>query len=315
MPYLRSLKIVGLLVLLYLLWQTDWVALEAILAQARLDYLVIATCLLVPHLLLKALRWHYLLTLQGCALPLRRSISFYLSALYWGVVTPGRAGELIKVFYLVDTGVTDYGHGLASVLTDRLLDLFALSIVAFASLWWLYPTGLAGLAAPLGLIATIVLLFVVASRRFLPHIFAFIRGKKTVGESQLGRTAQHFVEGMVQLRTRKLSAAISLTLLAQLLFFYQCFLIALSVGMEITPEMLCAGVSLSSLVGLLPITIMGLGTREATLLHTWSPIGVGLEQILAYASLDILIFYLGTACLGYCISWISPLRGPDQASS
>jgi uncharacterized membrane protein YbhN (UPF0104 family) len=81
-------------------------------------------------MLVKALRWHYLLKAQGISFPLGQAAAAYFSTYYVGIVTPGRAGEFLKVFYLRSRTSASFGSAMVSVLFDRFLDIVLLVALA-----------------------------------------------------------------------------------------------------------------------------------------------------------------------------------------
>ena len=65
-------------------------------------YLATAVILNIPMVFLKSWRWHYLLKMQEVDYGLRQAFPAYFSGIYLGLATPGRLGELSRVFYLTN---------------------------------------------------------------------------------------------------------------------------------------------------------------------------------------------------------------------
>ena len=82
----------------------------------------IAALLFIPLMIaVKAMRWRLLLQAQGVEYPLGKCIEVYSIGIFWGIVTPGRLGDFVKVLYLKRHGLNVL-HGLFSVVGDRLFD-------------------------------------------------------------------------------------------------------------------------------------------------------------------------------------------------
>ena len=315
MNFTSAIRVIGLLILLYLFRQVDWVTLKETGESIDPRFLLGTWVLLFPHLFIKVLRWRYLLSLQGCPLDLFQAHKLYLSALFLGVVTPGRSGEFAKVFFLKKSGVTGLGHGLTSVLVDRLFDLYALIVVALVGLRWLFCEEEMGIFSWVGLCGVSIAPFICCACRSRITVWMnsarWLIGKKGVDEEE-GASEAGFARGLQQLCTWRLVGAAAYTAMAYLIFFGQCVLLARGSGILLETPRIIAAMAISSLASLLPVSILGLGTRELTLLHLLEPFGIGLEQVMVYAAGEILVFYLGTALIGFAAWGIGSFSGAER---
>ena len=60
--------------------------------------------------------------------------------------------------------------------------------------------------------------------------------------------------------------------------------------------------SITLLISLLPITIMGIGTREAALIFMLTPFGIGTPEILIFSINIFLVCHIGSVLIG-AVSW------------
>ena len=121
----------------------DWREALAALARVRATTLLLCVGLALVGYWGRALRWSYLLRHAGVAVSNPESYRLTLVGIFYGLVTPGRVGELARAFHLDAPGE----RTLPSVVWDRFADVLLLellSIPAFAVL------GLRGSAAPRG---------------------------------------------------------------------------------------------------------------------------------------------------------------------
>lgn len=112
-----------------------------------------------------------------------------------------------------------------------------------------------------------------------------------------------FTDALRALYQWRLWQAGVLTLLAHSLFFYQCFLIAQAIKLPISFFTLTAIMAMTNLLTLLPISIAGLGTREAALLFLLGPMGIGLEWVLAYSISVLVVTFVITGVMGATAWW------------
>ena len=91
------------------------------------DLALATACLVLQHLL-KGKRWQLILASQRLQYGFGEAQRMYWSALFIGVVTPGRLGELSRLAYLKQDGVP-LGQAMAGVIVDRLLDLIVMMVM------------------------------------------------------------------------------------------------------------------------------------------------------------------------------------------
>ncbi len=305
----RAWKLLGLAILAYLLWRVDWPRLLELLRLA--DWrLFLASLSLSPALLwLKSLRWRSLLKQQGIAVGPGRAFAYYLAGIYLAVVTPGRLGELARAGYLKYNHGVGMGTALSGILCDRALDLYLLALAGSGglALGWLgagpAAWALLALAGLLLLPSAVWLLGCLRPwRRDLarllsrPRVPAFLRAG-----------ADELVAGLKPLLTPRLVWPWLITLAAYALFFLQVYLLvrALDIGLgylQVIPLF-----ALASLASFLPITVSGLGTREATLYLLLHPLGITLDQVLGLSLAVLAVVYLGTGLMGGLAWWLTPL--------
>jgi len=66
--------------------------------------------------------------------------------------------------------------------------------------------------------------------------------------------------------------------------------------------------AISNLISLMPISISGLGTRDATLIYLFSLIGLNPETAVSYAFLVFIAFFLCGGLMGAFAWWIKPFN-------
>ena len=81
---------------------------------------------------LRFLRWHAYLRALGARIPLGRDLLIYVAGFAF-TVTPGKAGEAVRSFYLRGVGVP-WSPGLAALAVERVLDLTVILMLAALAL-------------------------------------------------------------------------------------------------------------------------------------------------------------------------------------
>lgn len=102
---------------------------------------------------LRFARWHGYLKSLGHRVPVFRHLAIYIGG-FSLTLAPAKAGEAIRSFYLKSHGV-GYGDSLAAFLTERIMDVLAMLLIAGLAAWTLPGLGKAIavllIAAPLAL--------------------------------------------------------------------------------------------------------------------------------------------------------------------
>ncbi len=125
----RLPRLLGPLLLLVFLVQSDLAHLRTILLNAAGGPILLALLLMPAFVICKVLRWRALLHQLGMALPLRTGLGRYTVGIFLGSTTPGQAGDLLKAWYLHARGYPR-APALLSVLLDRLCDLLLMGLCA-----------------------------------------------------------------------------------------------------------------------------------------------------------------------------------------
>lgn len=308
------LSLIGPVLLLVLLWQLDTARLLAVIQRADWRLLLLAVALNLPMVLLKSLRWQALMYAQQISYHLGSAYLAYFGSIFIGFLTPGRLGEFVKALHVSRDCRVSIGQAFSSVLVDRLLDFYVLLIVGGSALLSLVVQQNGSLTDSLVGLALLMLLAVVPLACFLNDgIFGFVQqqGKKIgrVGrwlfapESPLLQLRQ----GFKQLSWGWLLAGVALTICANGVFFGQCYLLAYTLGLSLSFVQVASAVALGSLITLIPVSISGMGTREATIIAYLGTAGVAAEQALGFSLLVFATFYAGGGLLGAVAWWLKPV--------
>ncbi|MFX0197323.1 MAG: lysylphosphatidylglycerol synthase domain-containing protein, partial [Candidatus Hodarchaeota archaeon] len=118
---------------------------------------------------------------------------------------------------------------------------------------------------------------------------------------------EDFYNGIEQLINFKLIFSALLTCISYSVFFIQCYLIAIAMGIPINFITVTLFMAISSLISFIPISIFGLGTRDATLIYLFSLIGLKPELAVSYAFLVFVTFFVCGGLMGAVAWWIKPV--------
>ncbi|MFO8072511.1 MAG: lysylphosphatidylglycerol synthase transmembrane domain-containing protein [Polyangia bacterium] len=312
----RYVKLLGFALLAYILWRADVGALGETLAACRLDLVAAGFSAGLFAIAIKALRWRSMLLRQGHDYGAWRSVKVYAVGIYAGIATPGRLGELSRVLYLRrDIGV-GVGAGLSSVVVDRVLDLYFLVAVGIAAA---YRFGVSGdLSFAIAVTAAALALLPVVALHPRAGRWLARRATSLLGRTRLGRgladSTEEFYDGVETLLSAWLLIGALTTAAAYATFFLAAHLLALSVGIDIAPADTALTVGLANLASLVPITVAGVGTRDAIFVLAFASLGLAEAQALAFSALVLAVFYLLNGLVGFAFFLADPPPPPETTA-
>jgi len=292
--------LIGLIIFIFIVVRLDFNELIIVLSKANFFYLFGAFLLLFPILITKAYRWNYLKKRQGINYSLKESILMYGSGMYIGIITPGRLGDFSKIAYLKNNQCS-FGKSAVSVILDRIIDLLFLLILGYLGLFLFFS-----FFKNLILISTIILIFsliilivflkINSFKLFLEKLFNLIIPSKYQKSWKIN--LQDFINGLKIYKTKDYLFILLITGLSWLFYYLQAFILTRSIGISnISFLYISICITIVGLVNLLPISILGLGTRDALLILLFSTFSISQETIIGFSFLILLIAILmGLIC-------------------
>jgi uncharacterized protein (TIRG00374 family) len=281
---------------------------DAVLA-ADLRYVGVALTLNVLNVHLKVDRWRGLLRSAGIEYPRKPAWGGFMSSMYLGMVTPGRVGDALRAHYLhKDLGVP-YSDGVASVVVDRVCDLLVLAVLS--------SLAVVHFGAALFDLQGVLWIFVAASLLLpIPLLVPTRLDDVLTGLARRLLSKPDKVLGMLRAfrayRVRAVVAALPATALTFIVNFLQGWLVMRALGLELSFFDVSALVVLGSLVGLMPISVSGIGLREAVFAAIFPMLGYVADAGITFGLAFFLVIYVALALLGF-VAWQirPPAGGPD----
>jgi uncharacterized membrane protein YbhN (UPF0104 family) len=269
---------------------------------ASLLPLAVAVALNVVNIHLKVVRWQAILRVRGIAYETGKAWLAFLTSLYLGMLTPGRVGDVLRARYLKHELDVPYAEGIASVVVDRLCDLYVLAIFVSVGAVRYAPVLAGGLGwlTWAGVGATVLGPLVI----FVPGIAeaalgaAFVRVSPDAGTAGVPR----FLEAVRANVGRPLLVTLPLTVATFIVNYLQGWLIARAMGLPMSLYDATCLLAIASLLGLLPISISGVGVRELFFSLAFPLLGFGAADGITFGLLVFFVIYLVIVAIGF-VSW------------
>jgi len=303
------IRLIGLAIFLVLLSRLELSQLQQMLQRTDGFAVALAIGLVIPFFALKSWRWRLLLERAGINVSIGQSLWLYFVGLFAGYATPGQVGEAVKAMYLARSGHA-VGPALATIALDRILDMLLLVALAVPGVLLVGESlgmdrlftlaalvlALGGLILGLWIITSSARLEPLARRLsslpFMPkkltHIFQSRESSGSLGFGTIARSWSLWL----------------LTLAAYTVHYVRFYVLLLALHISAPPPVLAfvATLALVSVVALIPVTIMGVGTRDGVLVLAAGGLGLSYEEAVGF-SLLILLTYLANLAIGF-VCWM-----------
>jgi uncharacterized protein (TIRG00374 family) len=264
-------------------------------------------------LFIRGFRWQVLMRMVGIPYTMGRSTAVWSIGFFAAAITPGKVGDAIRALYVSQETGKNFGECFLTVFIDRLMDLvtvvifgmvtiviFSYHYIEIQSLWIIF----------LAIFGFFFLLLAVMSRRLvrkiIKPIFNILVPKKYKDQMSLSFNSFYNSLAMYIKKWKGTLYVLVLTFVYWAVVFFLAWYVTYLLGIEISLAYVFIIMPMVTLVELVPISISGLGTREATVIYFFSVVGI----TSAYAvSFSITYLIMGTY-LSSIVGFIFWLRNP-----
>ncbi len=270
----------------FLLVRADLGAIRETLAAAAPGWLAVAFLMFFTGYVITAARWRLLLAAQGVTARLGELVQSFAIAVFFNNLLPSTiGGDAFRMYDSWRLGA-NRAESISVVLVDRILGLLALmSVAAVALLFapevsgrtpligWLLAAVMAGIAAGLWLVFG----------RAAPRLMKLTR-RSRIFAWPMARVSS-LVSGLAPFRNRPdvLWRALALSVLLQTNVIVHFIVLAHALDVPIAWPAMFIIVPLALLLMILPVSVNGIGLREAVFVFLFGLYGIDREQAIAFA--------------------------------
>ncbi len=293
----------SLALLALLLRQIGWQQTLETLSKARFSYLAAAFVLYLVGIVVRAYRWQILLSALRMDIPLANlTVLYFVGTFFNNILPTGIGGDVVRVYELSKQSKRPI-ESVGTVLLDRATGLLVLFLIALMALVFSYH-----LIAPN--IAAAILLLCLGSWAGLGLVLRRDWLERWGLLTIMARIKQltQLYESVYACGLKAIGGALSISLVFNVLLIAVNYLIALSLGVEISLWYFLLFVPLISFLLVLPISLSGLGVREGGYIYLFAQAGVSAPLALAMS----LLFYalnVATGLIGGVLYTFEGARG------
>lgn len=283
---LRAL--VSLALLSWLVSRMDLGGVLEVLGRVRPAIFLVLLATLVVERLYGAWRWHYLLRHTGSSIPLGAVTRINFVSTFFGIFLPAAVGVEAFRIYGLSRETSDLGLSFSSVLVDRILGLITLALLVLIGLT-VAPEGITSAVAPWAWAALITLIGFSAG---LAHPPSRERVHRMLPRALVDRVRDRLRSlyacfDLFREKPGVIAWALVLAMGLQVFRIGIAVAAALAIGLEVPLLYFLAFVPIINFLGMIPVSLGGLGVREAAFVFFFGTVGVGSE---AAFTMSILIY-------------------------
>lgn len=243
--------IVSFGLMFYLISKLDINAIYETFVQMDIVLLSFSLPFIVIMYLIKAKKWQALLNCINIRIPVRRSLEIILIGTFYGALTPGRAGEVSRAFYLN----AESSRSIPTVIMDRIIDMVCLLILSALSIVLFFNDRnliyLMGLVMAIFISGTVL----ITNERIVTHVFGMFSQSTEYKENYL-RTIREIAGNK-----KVIFSVFSLTLGYYFLNLIVYWIVIKSLNPALN-SLLTFSLPIIVVLGNFPISISGFGVRE-----------------------------------------------------
>lgn len=304
------MRYLGFILFAVLLLTIDWGEAGAALAVADIRLLALAAACNFLFIIAKSLRWYAILRIQNVHYGLRRTLVTYQAGSFCSVITPGKIGDFVKSVYLHQDLGTPYPRGLASVGADRAFDLATIGLVSL-TLVTFFGRGISHIWSILAFLSMVIVgIGLLYYRPFLTALANLGERIPRVGP-RIGSfrvVLRKIYEALEDLKTAAAVIPFLFSIAAYGFLFYGAFLLSNALGLPLDLFTVVYCITVANIVSLVPITISGIGTREAAMVVLFNSINLSNTDALIFSIGYFLMNLIFANTLGAIFWFSSPLK-------
>ncbi|AKB54413.1 hypothetical protein MSBR2_0990 [Methanosarcina barkeri 227] len=277
----------------YLIAKLDLRTIYQTFTQTNLELLSLSLPFIALMYLIKAIKWKSLLDCINVQIPVKRSLEIILMGNFYGALTPGRAGEVSRAFYLD----TENSRSIPTVVMDRVIDMVCLLVLSVLSIAFFFKDkNLIYIMTPMIMIF-IAGIFVITNEKIVNLIFGIF--------SKRSEFKENYIKTIKQITGNKkaIFSVSALTLGYYLLNLLVYWIVIKSLNPALN-SLLTFSLPIVVVLGNFPISISGFGVREFVSVTIFKL----LNESSAYGFSCSIVLYFLTTLLPAIFGFILTLR-------
>ena len=300
----KFLPIIGIILFIYTIYSLQIEKIIEAFLSVKPIFILLALPLTLPRILIRTAAWHLIQKEQRINITYWQSFQIFLIGYFYGSITPGYIGQLMRVPYLKEITKEPYGKLFVNTMIETIVhtsSLYVMIVIGAALVVSSFPN-LFYFSVIWIIVFGLILLFFIKRERgetlFTRLVYHLIPAKiKTHFYQFIGSFYHDFP------KIKNLLLPLFLGVWTWVIIFTQEYFIVLSLDLAIPYHLFILLFPVANAAGFLPISFAGLGTREAVavVLFTTLFIVPG-EKVFVVSLLGFIVTDIFTGFIGFLVS-------------
>ena len=300
----KFLPLIGIAIFVYIVYNLDIEKIIVVFLSINPIFIICSLTLTIPRLIIRNTAWQIIQKEQKITISFFQSLKIFLIGYFYGSITPGYIGQLMRVPYMKEKTGAPYGKLFVNSLMEIIihtLSLYGMMLIGALLVMGVLPELLYISGIWVVLLAIILFYFIKRERgeKLFRLLIQYLIPKKL--KTNLYRFVDTFYTDFPEIK--KLLLPLILGIFTWIIIFSQEYIIVLALGIDIPYLYFLLLFPIANVVGFIPITFAGLGTRELTAIFLFSTLfGVGEEEVFVFTILGFVITDIFTGFIGFILS-------------
>lgn len=313
MDWKKLLPIAGIIILIYILWRFNIEKILAVLSSIDPFYATLCFLSIPFWLIVINIEWQLIQKQQHIHVSFTYSLKNTFIGYFYGFITPGGFGNYLRALYLKQESNVPLPKCISNIITFNTVDLITLFVLS--SIGGLFLLG----QYPYLFLLSILLLITITG------IFIFfLRQKKSkqlfekLLKTQIFQTIQGFTDDPLETfyedlpHFKNLRLPFLVSFFSWFVFFSELYFIAQLFDIHVpflTLFFICA---ITATIAAIPISLYGLGTRDAALVALLSAFNVSPENSISFTLFWFTVFWVTPSIIGAFITLFEHKKLPTR---
>jgi uncharacterized protein (TIRG00374 family) len=300
----KFLPFIGVILLIYTIYSLDILKIIDAFLLINPIFIIISLSLTIPRVFIRNYVWRMIQEKHNIKLTFFQSLKIFLIGYFYGSFTPGYIGQLMRVPYMKEKTGEPYGKLFVNSLIETIVhsvSLFAMILIGALLVLSTFPELFYIVVIWLIIMAAILLYFIKKDRG--EKLFRFL--VNYLVPNKLKNNFYKFINTFYDdfPKIRSLIIPVFLGIITWIIIFSQEYILVIALDLPIPYLFFMLLFPVANVVGFIPITFAGLGTREITAVILFSTLFLVPEaEIFVVSILGFIITDISTGFIGFILS-------------
>ncbi len=300
----KVLPFVGIVLLIYTIYTLDIFKIVDAFLLINPIFILISLSLTVPRVFIRNYVWRMIQDEHNINLTFFQSLKIFLIGYFYGSFTPGYMGQLMRVPYMKEKTGEPYGKLFVNSMIETIvhsISLFAMIFIGALLVIGTFPELFYLIVIWLFIMFIILVYFIKKDRgeKLFHFLIRFLIPNNL--KNSFYKFVNTFYKDFPKIKT--LIIPVVLGIITWIIIFSQEYIIVIALDLEIPYLFFMLLFPVANVVGFIPITFAGIGTRELTAVIIFSTLFLVPEaEVFVVSLLGFIITDIFTGFIGFFLS-------------